>query len=208
MDRSSLPLIAPQYEPHYISAKDVLNLLGYGKVSGVNYQDPRIQEIRSCLLSNLARVNLTEALKAGYLFDSGPGILHDSHQHLLTVWKWWCTAAGHPHIVLSRDSTDQYQITCNLISSGRKWHMRDIAIIGGLVSDVGTVYVEGGGFSISERVLELGGLEMDDALVVVRSLVDFTTSGKFKQRQPESLPEPDPMGILLVPHLPIERSDT
>lgn len=105
MDRTNLPLIAPQYEPRYISAKDVLDLLGHGHVSGVNYDDSRIQEIRACVLGVQGKTELSAALRAGYLHDRGSAIL-SFREALLAAWSWWCTAAGHPHIVLSPDQND------------------------------------------------------------------------------------------------------
>lgn len=84
MDSSNLPLIAPQYEPPRISAKDVLALLGHGRVPGVNYDDPRIQEIRSCVLGNMGRIGLTEALNTGYVHDRGAA-MHEAREPLLTA---------------------------------------------------------------------------------------------------------------------------
>lgn len=204
MDRSNLPLIAPQYEPRYISAKDVLTLLGHGHVPGVNEADPRVQEIRSCVLGNVGRISLTEALKAGYVFDRGYE-LQDAREALLIAWKWWCTAAGHPHIVLGPDDAGLYRVRCDVISAGKKWCTADVLVYPRILGEVTSLL--SCDFAVDARVLEVSGVEMDDAISIARALVEYTTTGAFRQRESSPLPPPDPAGILMKPLLPMERSD-
>lgn len=206
MDRGSLPLIAPQYEPRYISAKDVLALLGHGKVAGVNYDDPRIREIRSCTLGVMGKTDLQTALKAGYMHDRGSS-MHDARDSVLTAWKWWCTAAGHPYIVLSSDGLGLYQVICNLISASKTWLITDVPHYQRILGEITTVHRKDCHFSVDDRVLKVTGVEMDDAISIARNLVDYTTTGSFKQRQADLLLAPDPLGQLVKPLLPMERSD-
>lgn len=206
VDRSNLPLIAPQYEARYISAKDVLAILGNGHVSGVNYEDPRIQEIRSCVLGTVGRVSLTEALKAGFVIDR-PMELHDARDALTTAWRWWCTAAGHPMIVVSPDSSGYYTVRCDLTSAGKHWNPTDAPQFGRILGEVTTVFHAVRRFRVDDRVFEITAIEMDDALTVARNLVEYTTTGSFKQRESAPLPEPDPFGQFARPMLPMERSD-
>ena len=206
MDRSKLPLIAPQYESRYISAKDVLALLGHGEVQGVNYEDPRIQEIRSIVLGNLGRVALTSALNAGYVHDQGSG-LHDAREPLLRAWKWWCTAAGHPYIQLAPDDTGYHTVRCDLTSAGKHWSPTDVPHFERILGEVTTVYMPERRFRVDDRVFEITALEMDDAISIARNLVEYTTTGTFKQRVVDPQPEPDPFGALARPLLPMERSD-
>lgn len=206
MERTSLPLIAPQYEPRYISAKDVLALLGSGRVPGVNYNDPRIQEIRACTLGVQGRSELTAALRAGYLHDRGSA-MQDFRSALVTAWRWWCTAAGHPHIVLSPDSIGLHQVSCDLVSTGRSWSVTDVPNYERILGDETTVYRTDCRFSINDQSFQISGIEIDDAVGIARNLVDYTTTGSFKQRRPDPLPHPDPFGSLARPLLPMERSD-
>lgn len=207
MDRTNLPLIAPQYEPRYISAKDVLALLSHGKVAGVNYEDPRIQEIRSCTLGVAGETDLRAALKAGYMHDRGIA-MHDARDSILTAWRWWCTAAGHPHIVLASDGIGLYQVTCDLVSTGRTWLITDVPHYQRILGEVTTVYRADCRFSVDDRVFKVTGVEMDDAISIARNLVEYTTTGSFKQRQGDQLPAPDPLGQLVRPLVPMERSDS
>jgi hypothetical protein len=206
MERSSLPLIAPQYEARYISAGDVLALLGYGEVPGVNYQDSRVQEIRSCVLGNLGRVGLTTALNAGYVHDRGSA-LQDGREPLLTAWRWWCTAAGHPHIVLSSDGKDLHQVRCDLVSAGKRWNPTDVPHFERILGEVTTVWMPESRFRVDDRVFEITGVEMDDAITIARNLVEYTTTGQFKQRPTERVRDSDPMFVHMRPMGPIERSD-
>lgn len=206
MDRTNVPLIAPQYEPHYISAKDVLNLLGHGKVRGVNYDDPRIQEIRACTLGVQGQTELTAVLRVGYLHDRS-STMQDFRSDLLTAWRWWCTAAGHPYIVLSSDPIGLHQVTCDLISTGRTWSVTDVPNYKQILGEVTTVYRSDCKFSVNDQTLQISGVEMDDAISIARNLVEYTTTGSFNQRASTSLPPPDPFGALAHPLLPMERSD-
>ena len=206
MDRSELPLIAPAYEARYISAKDVLDLLGHGHVAGVNYDDPRIKEIRSIVLGVIGKVSLTEALKAGYVVDR-PGELHDNRDSLLNAWRWWCIAAGHPNISVALDRTGYYTVRCDLSSAGKHWSPTDVPHYERILGEVTTVYRSDCRFRVSDEVFEVTSLEMDDALSIARNLVEYTTTGTFKQRQADPMPAPDPFGQLARPLLPMERSD-
>lgn len=206
MDHTKLPLIAPQYELRYISAKDVLALLGHGRVPGVNCEDPHIQEIRSCVLGNMGRIGLTEALNTGYVHDRGVA-MHDAREPLLTACRWWCTAAGHPHIVLAPDATGLYQVSCNLISASKTWLITDVPQCERILGEVTLVYRADCRFAVNDQVMQVSGVEMDDAISIARNLVEYTTTGSFEQRQVAALPEPDPFGQLARPLLPMERSD-
>lgn len=206
MDRTKLPLIAPLYEARYISAKDVLSLLGNGNVPGVNLQDPRIQEIRSCVLGVQGRTELNLALKTGYLRDGGSA-MHEFRESLLTAWRWWCTAAGHPHIVMAPDGIGLHQVTCDLISAGKTWLVTDVPHYARILGEVTTVYRSDCRFSVDHRVLQVSGLEADDAISIARNLVEYTTTGSFKQRESSKMPEPDPAGVLMRPLMPMDRSD-
>lgn len=206
MKRSDLPLIAPQYEPRYISAKDVLDLLGHGEVPGVNYDDPRIKEIRSCVLGVTGKTELQLALKAGYMHDRGSS-MQEARDSVLTAWRWWCTAAGHPHIVMSSDGKGLHQVTCDLVSAGKTWLITDVPHYQRILGEVVTVYRADCRFSVDDRVLRVTGLESDDAISIARNLVEYTTTGTFKQRQGDTLPTPDPFGALARPLVPMERSD-
>ena len=206
MDRSNLPRVAPQYDTRYISAKEVLALVGHGNVPGVNYEDPRIQEIRSCVLGPLGRVSMTEALQAGFVIDGGTA-LQDSRKSLLTAWRWWCTAAGHPHIELSPDNAGLYQVRCDLISAGKRWIPTDVPHFERILGEVTIVRLPDSRFSVDDRVFLIAGIEMDDAITIARNLVEYTTTGQFKQRAAEQLPASEPMHVHMKPMGPIERSD-
>ncbi len=206
MDRANLPLRSPQYEARPISAKDVLALLGYGEVPGVNYEDPRIREIRSCVLGNTGRIGLTTALNAGYVHDKGSE-LQDARDALLTAWRWWCTAAGHPHIVLAPDGKGLYQVRCDLVSAGKRWNPTDVPHYERILGEVTTVWMPESRFRVDDRVFEITGIEMDDAITVARNLVEYTTTGQFKQRPSELVHDPDSMFVHMKPMGPIERSD-
>lgn len=205
MERSNLPKVEPQFDARYISAKDVLALLGHGEVTGVNYDDPRIQEIRSCVLGNLGRIGMTTALNAGYLHDQGSS-LHDARAPLLTAWRWWCTAAGHPHIVLSPDYAGLHQVRCDLISAGKRWLPTDVPKYEQILGEVVTVEIRDSHFSVDDRVFQITGIEMDDAISIARNLVEYTTTGKFKARTFEPV-VPDSMRVPMKPMVPMERSD-
>lgn len=205
MDRTNLPLIAPQYEPRYISAKDVLALLGHGKVAGVNYDDPRIQEIRSCALGVTGKTDLQAALGAGYMLDRGSA-MHDVRESVLTAWRWWCTAAGHPHILLGSDGIGLNQVTCDLISTGRTWLITDVPHYERILGEVTTVHRAECRFAVNDRVFQVTGIEMDDAISIARNLVEYTTTGTFKKRRGDQPPAPDPLGQLVRPLVPMERS--
>lgn len=206
MDRSNLPLIAPQYEARYISANDVLNLLGHGEVPGVNYEDPRIQEIRSCSFSVSGQLHFNEALKAGYVIDR-PMVEQRARESLVIAWRWWCTAAGQPFIVVSPDASGYFTVRCDLTSAGKHWNPTDAPQFERILGEVATVYRSDTRFRVDDRLFEITSVEMDDAITIARNLVEYTTRGSFKERESAPLLPPDPFGQLAKPLLPMERSD-
>ncbi len=206
VSQTDLPPVEPCWHTRRITAAEVLKLWRGERVPGVSEADPRVQSIRRCRLTNVARMALSEARRHGYL--SVQVTLHDPDvaHNLTTLWGWWCAAAGHPEIVLrTARGTDAVRVRCDLSPTGRSWGFDAFPVMARLLGDQHPVDCAGWLFTQDE--LQLDGLEMEEAITVARGLVDVATAGRLR---PESvLPPPEPpVHALRFPHRTrIERSD-
>jgi len=181
--RKDLPHIEPTELRRRISAKEVLALSRGGRVPGVAEADPRVRAIRGLRLDNPARMDLAEALRAGYLFVNVRVPEAAIAAHLEQLWGWWCAAAGHPEIVLGTDRvSDAARIRCDLSSSEGRWDFAAWRTIGRMLSQLAAV--DRADWLFTPEELRLDGLEMEEAIAIARGLVDVTTAGRFR---PETL---------------------
>jgi hypothetical protein len=203
---ADLPLAEPRWYARRITAPEVLRLSRGEPVPGVSEQDPRVQSIRGCRLTNIARMALSDALRCGYLYIQltlyEPQIAHN----LRTLWGWWCAAAGHPEIVLSTaQSSDAVRIRCDLSPTGRAWGFDAFRAMARLLGDQHAVDRAGWLFTPDE--LQIDGLEMEEAITVVRGLVDVATLGRFRPEMFAASSKSPVSGTPFPQHTRIERSD-
>ncbi len=192
---ADLPTAEPRWHPRRISAAEVLRLARGESVPGVNPQDPRVQSIRGCRLTNIARMALSEALRHGYLYVQltlyEPQVAHN----LTTLWGWWCAAAGHPEIVMSTTrGSDGVRVRCDLSPTGRDWRFDAFRTMARLLGDQHPIDRAGWLFTPDE--LQVDGLEMEEAITVARRLVDFATAGRFR---PQDVPVPAERSVSETP---------
>jgi hypothetical protein len=76
-----------------------------------------------------------------------------------------------------------------------------------ILGEVTTVWIQESRFAVDDRVFEITWIEMDDAITIARNLVEYTTTGQFRQRVSEPVGDLDPMIVHMEPTGPIERSD-
>jgi hypothetical protein len=183
---ADLPTAEPRWHPRRISAAEVLRLARGESVPGVNTHDPRVQSIRRCRLTNIARMALSDALRHVYLYVQltlyEPQVAHN----LTTLWGWWCAAAGHPEIVMitARDS-DAVRVRCDLSPTGRSWEFDAFRTIGRMLyqqQPVGRA-----SWLFTQEEIQVDGLEREEAITVVRDLVLVAPGGRFR---PQSVPQP------------------
>ena len=203
---TDLPTINPRWAARRITAAEVVRLSHWEEVPGIDLDDPRVQSIRRCSLDNLGRLALAEARRTGYLY-----VRHDPHalerNHSVTkLWDWWCAAAGHPQIVMALGRTsDAARIRCDLSTTGKTWNFATFAQVARLISPLHASCL--GGWLFTNDVLEIDGLEMEDAICVVRELVDIASAGRFLREQFDPNALPSRPGIQASPRQPIERGD-
>ena len=204
---ADLPAVEPRWNPRRITAAEVLQLSRWEDVPGINPDDPRVQGIRRCTLDNIARLALSDALRRGYLYLNHRSYHADDDQHLATLWGWWCAAAGHPEIVMERgESGDAVRVRCDLSTTGRTWDFGAFAQVARLIGPLHAGH-GGGGWMFTTDVLEVDGLQMEDAISIVRELVDIATAGRFLRERFDRDAIPGRPVIQPAPRLPIERSD-
>jgi hypothetical protein len=184
----------------------VLRLSRGEDVPGVSTADPRIESIRHCRLTNVARMALSEALRSGYL--SVQHTLYDSDvaHNLTTLWGWWCAAAGHPEIVISTTrGSDAVRVRCDLSPTGRDWGFDAFRTMARLLGEQQPI--DRAGWLFTQDELQVDGLEMEEAITIARGLVDLTTAGRFR---PQEVPTP-PAPPVRAPRFPqqtrMERTD-
>jgi len=201
-----VPTAEPRWDARRITAAEVLQLSRWEEVPGINPDDPRVQGIRRCTLDNIARLALAEALRTGYLYVNRRNYHVDDDQHLATLWGWWCAAAGHPQIVIERgEARDAVRIRCDVSSTGKTWDFAAFAQVARLISPLHAS--DPGGWLFTDDVLEVDGLDMEDAISVARELVDLASAGHFIRESfdPNAIPRKP---VAQAPHRqPIERGD-
>jgi hypothetical protein len=181
-----LPLAEPRWHRRRITAAEVLQLWRGEAVPGVSDADLRVQSIRRCRLTNIARMALSDALRCGYLYVQltlyDPNVAHN----LRTLWGWWCAAAGHPEIVMSTTrGTDGARIRCDLSPTGRDWDFDAFRSMARLLGDQHPV--DRASWLFTQDELQVDGLEMEEAITVAQGLVDVATAGRFR---PQEIPPP------------------
>jgi hypothetical protein len=201
------PLVSPQWTPRRLSAAEVVRLVQGDDVPGVPPHHPCIVTLRRGLPTNYSRVAFIEARRDGYLF-MGDKIDRSNGEaiQLRDVWRWWCSAAGHPYIVLGvAGDTGQARIRCDISTTGNDWSFGAFAAIGKLVEPLAP-YPEGSWLFTSDE-LQLDGIDMDDAVHITRALVDLATAGRFRPGVHDRGPEPDPRQVQFPrPMGPTERT--
>jgi hypothetical protein len=116
---NDLPRAEPRWHSRRITAAEVLRLARGEPVPGVSEQDPRVQNIRRCRLTNIARMALCDALRCGYLYVCltlyEPEVAHN----LRSLWGRW----------LFNDQTFQRTVipTCHITKS--HFHSVPLSII-------------------------------------------------------------------------------
>jgi hypothetical protein len=201
-----LPTAEPRWHTRRITAAEVLRISRGEPVPGVNTQDPRVQSIRRCRLTNVARMALSEALRCGYLYVQltlyEPQVAHN----LRTLWGWWCAAAGHPEIVLSRTrGSDGARIRCDLSPTGRDWGFEAFPVMARLLGEQHPV--DRASWLFTQDELQVDGLEMEEAITVARGLVDVATMGRFRPETFAPAGESSVSGTRFPQHTRIERTD-
>lgn len=202
-----LPSVRPEWSPRQLSAREVVLLVLGDPVPGVDEMNTVVQQLRRGLPGNLARVAFTEARRRGYLFVNMP-VYPDlaTVTQLRLVWGWWCVAAGHPTIELSVTGTENgARIRCDISTTGNDWSFGAFAAIGKLLEPLAGM--PDGSWLFTTDELQIDGIEMDEAIHIVRALVDLATAGRFREGVYDHGPEPAP-GRAAFPraHLPIERT--
>jgi hypothetical protein len=203
---ADLPTAEPRWHTRRITAAEVLRLARGEPVPGVNTHDPRVQSIRGCRLTNIARMALSEALRCGYLYVQltlyEPQVAHN----LRSLWGWWCGAAGHPEVVLSRTrGSDGVRIRCDLSPTGRAWGFDAFPVVARLLGEQQPIDRAGWLFTPDE--LQVEGLEMEEAITVARGLVDVATLGRFRPETFASTGESPMRGTAFPQHTRIERGN-
>jgi hypothetical protein len=122
------------------------------------------------------------------------------------LWGWWCAAAGPPEIVLrTARGTDAVQLRCDLSPTGQSWGFDAFRTMARLLGDQQPVDCASWLFTQDE--LQIDGLEMEEAIAVVRGLVDVATAGRFRP-QAVSTPTKPPVSETPFPrHTRIERTN-
>jgi hypothetical protein len=176
---ADLPTAEPRWHPRRVTAAEVLRLARGEPLPGVNTQDPRVQSIRRCRLTNVARMALSEALRQGYLYVQLTLYEPEVEHNLGTLWGWWCAAADHPEIVLGTTrASDGVRIRCDLSPTGREWSFDAFRTMAQLLGEQHPA--DRAGWLFTQDELQVDGLEMEEAIAVVRGLVDVATAGRFR----------------------------
>jgi hypothetical protein len=93
-----------------------------------------------------------------------------------------------PEIVMRAARTaDTVRIPCDLAPTGRSWDVAAWRSIGRMLYHLQPVERAGCHFTSDE--LQPDGLEMREAIAIVRGLVDLATAGRFR---PQAVPPPEP----------------
>lgn len=187
-----LPTVSPQWSPRRLSAREVVQLVQGDDVPGVDPTHFVVHLLRRGLPGNYARMAFAEARRQGYLFVNqghyeGPRVV----SQLQEIWSWWCSAAGHPEIVLSTVPASNYaRIRCDISPTGQDWSFGAFAAIGKLLEPL--VSYEEGSWLFTTDELQLDGIEMDEAIHIARALVDLGTAGRFREGVYDEGPAPAP----------------
>jgi hypothetical protein len=202
-----LPLVSPQWSPRQLSAAEVVRLVQGDDVPGVDPASPIIQRLREGLPDNYARMAFAEARRQGYLFVNQRQ--YDRAwiaSQLGEVWRWWCSAAWHPQIILSTvPGSDFARIRCDVSPTGQDWSFAAFAAIGKLLEPLAPC-VDGSWLFTTDE-LQLDGIEMEEAIHIARALVDLGTAGRFREGVYDQGPAPRPGRTAFpAPMSPMERS--
>jgi hypothetical protein len=101
--------------------------------------------------------------------------------------------------------SDAVRIRCDLSTTGRTW---DFAAFGQAARLIHHLHaVEPGGWLFSNDVLEVDGLQMDDAIGVARDLVDIASAGRFLRDGHDASTIPSNPTLPVSPQVTMERSD-
>jgi hypothetical protein len=83
--------------------------------------------------------------------------------------------------VLSSDGKGLYQVRCELTSAGKRWNPTDVPHFERILGEGTTVFMPESRFRVDDQLFEITGVEMDDAITIARNMVEYTTTGQFKQ---------------------------
>lgn len=202
-----LPHITPEWSPRRMSAREVVQLVQGDDVPGVDPNHVVVQRLRRGLPGNYARMAFAEARRQGYLFVNH--VQYESGwiaSQLQDVWGWWCSAAGHPKIILSTvPGSDAARIRCDVSTTDQDWSFAAFAAIGKLLEPLAS-YQEGSWLFTTDE-LQLDDIEMEEAIHIARSLVDLGTAGRFREGVYDQGPEPAPGRTRFPqPFSPMERT--
>lgn len=129
-----LPPVEPQWYPRQMTAKEVVEIASGREVPGVNLDHPVVEGIRLAGMGILTRDYFRDARVRGYLWlvsqrsDTG---WHGPTEH---IWGWWCAAAKHPEIVVTRRGED-CRLRVDLSSMQATWHLHALPELGRLIAD-------------------------------------------------------------------------
>jgi hypothetical protein len=189
-----------------VTASEVLRLARGESVPDVNHHDPQVRKIRDCRVSLIGHEAVATALKQGYLFFNLRLYDAGAAGDVTALWRIWCAAAGHPEIVMRTSAgTDAVTDRCDLGPTARSWGFEAFGSMARLL--VGLSAVDRAGWLFTPDVMQLEGLEMEEAITVARGLVDVATAGRFRPQDVPTPPDRPISGTPFPEHTRIERID-
>ncbi len=163
---SELPPVEPQWYPRQMTAKEVVEIASGREVPGINLDHPVVEGIRLAGMGILTRDYFRDARVRGYLWlvsqrsDTG---WHGPTEH---IWGWWCAAAKHPEIVVTRRGED-CRLRVDLSSLQTTWHLHALPELGRLIAD-GAM---GNGFLLSSDTFEIDGLDTEGSAALAQDIL-------------------------------------
>lgn len=103
-------------------------------------------------------------------------------------------------------ASDAVRVRCDLSPTGQTWDLAAFVAVARLLAP--HQGHPGAGWLFTADVLEVDGLDMEDAISVARGLVDIATAGRFLREpfDPDAIPV-RPVRPAGSPRTPTERSD-
>jgi len=178
---TDLPVVHPTYEHRPLRAAEVIELAHNRPVAGVNPDDPRVKAIGRLNPGVIMNGVFREARQQGYLLAlSADGYDRNGDlANLIDLWSWWCAAAGHPEICMQSEAEGTYRVRVDLGTTGSTWSLRIFQLFARMLNETIGDQLLGDSWLFTEDVFEVNHLDHEEALNVVRGILDICLDRRF-----------------------------
>ena len=166
-------------EPRLLTGAEIVSLATGRPIDGVDLHHPVVQAIQAASLTSLARSHLNDAREKGYLCLWRNHTDCSWHGSVEYIWGWWCAAMRRAEIVVIGEQ-EHCEARVDLASMQANWSLHALPAIGTRLAECEM----GEGFLLSQDTLQIGGIDGQAALGLVRGVVGLLADSRMTVAEP------------------------